>query len=199
MPRAFLAFATLAALAVPAAAAPDTVEKTDVLDFEIVRHADGTTTMRDSSYELTFPGHAEAAASAVDAPSGGKRMTGQVSLMGADDFYYMYVIPIPLDVPYNVDVGLGAARDNALKVINAKIVKETRENLGGLEFRHTVADGEADGKKVHVNFYVAWDATHHTALGFFTGEMAGHKAAYDAFPKSFKFHKTGKNPPAIAG
>jgi hypothetical protein len=186
-------------LAVAPDAAADVTLQTGALDFELVEHA-GTFTLRDAAYELTFSHKPEVTEAKQDAPSGVKlkTMTAMASF-GQIDAYGLFLLPIPKNVPYNVEQGIRKARDGAFNGVGVKMISDVAMTVGGIPGRKATATGVVSGINVTVELRIAFDKPHHTMIGLMalTGSPE-FPAATAAFLSSLQI-KPGEAPPAGDG
>jgi hypothetical protein len=180
-------------------AAADVTLQTGALDFELVQHA-GNFTLRDAAYELTFSHKPEVTEAKQDAPSGVKlkTMTAMASF-GQIDAYGLFLLPIPKNVPYNVEQGIRQARDGAFNGVGVKMISDVAIDVGGIPGRKATATGVVSGVKVTVELRIAFDKSHHTMIGLMglTGSPE-FPAATAAFLSSLQI-KPGQAPPAGDG
>lgn len=180
-------------------AAADVTLQTGALDFELVEHA-GTFTLRDAAYELTFSHKPEVTEAKQNAPSGVKlkTMTAMASF-GQIDAYGLFLLPIPRNVPYNVDQGIRQARDGAFNGVGVKMISDVAMTVAGIPGRKAIATGMVNGMKVTVELRIAFDKPHHTMIGLMglTGSPE-FPAATTAFLSSLQI-KPGEAPPAGDG
>jgi hypothetical protein len=174
------------------------VTKTGVLDFELAE-ADGHFVLRDDAYELTFPFKPDVEGGDQVAPSGAKLHIASGLAEKGNDIFGFFIIPVPKNVPYDVDKGLKGARDGALAKINGKLETETATKMDSLKGRKSIATASVGGQSLHVEMVLAFDKDRHTVLGMFTTTGgATATAAGNDFIGSFKV-KTGKGPDAGDG
>jgi hypothetical protein len=194
-----LAVADARVLAVAPDAAADVTLQTGALDFELVEHA-GTFTLRDAAYELTFSHKPDVTEAKQDAPSGVKlkTMTAMASF-GQIDAYGLFLLPIPKNVPYNVEEGIRKARDGAFNGVGVKMISDVAMTVGGIPGRKATATGVVSGINVTVELRIAFDKSHHTMIGLMalTGSPE-FPAATAAFLSSLQI-KPGEAPPAGDG
>ena len=187
----------LALLASTAAADAPKITKAVALDFDLVDN--GTSfVLQDSAFAVTFPKHPKVKVEAKTSASGIALSPLTAVATIDEDFYVLVVLPIPKDVPYDVDKGMSGTRDGALGNISGTIVSESATTLGGIaKARKTVATAVVGGKTLRVDMIVAWDDTHRCLIAIFTATTATDSTAIArAFLGSFKFNKAGKAPPA---
>jgi hypothetical protein len=172
---------------------------TGVLDLELVEHGK-LFVLRDEAYEIAFPIIPQVEGRDQVAPSGAKLHTASVVASNDSDIYGLLLIPVPQGVPYEIEKGLTGTRDDTLKNINAKLVSETQTTFGGLQGRKATGRAEAGGKDLQIDFYFAYDKSHHTMIGLLvaTAQAAPPKEATD-FIASFKVNPDGHAPPAGNG
>jgi hypothetical protein len=180
-------------------AAADVTLQTGALDFELVEHA-GTYTLRDAAYELTFSHKPDVSETKQDAPSGVKlkTMTAMASF-GQIDAYGLFLLPIPRNVPYDVEQGIRKARDGAFNGVGVKMTSDVATTVGGIPGRKATATGVVSGVSVTVELRIAFDKPHHTMIGLMalTGSPE-FPAATTAFLSSLQI-KPGEAPPAGDG
>jgi hypothetical protein len=195
--KATVADASTVAVAPDATA--DVTLQTGALDFELVQHA-GTFTLRDAAYELTFSHKPAVTEAKQDAPSGVKlkTMTAMASF-GQIDAYGLFLLPIPKNVPYDVEQGIQKARDGAFNGVGVKMVSDVAMDVAGIPGRKAIAKGVVSGMNVTVELRIAFDKSHHTMIGLMglTGSPE-FPAATTAFLSSLKI-KPGDAPPAGDG
>ena len=168
-----------------------------VLDLEIVDRGGGKFTVRDDAYSLTFPGKPDASVSPQQAPNGQPLEPASVMVATNDDVYGFFMMPIPKELPYDVKVGMDAARDGAFGNVQGKVTKEITTTLGGLTGRKSVGTANFGGKNVTIELTMAWDAGHHTLVSCFTATTAAATTQADKdFIASFTVNPKGKNPPS---
>ena len=171
------------------------VTKTGVADFELVEH-DGVFTVRDDSYEITFPIRPTVNASTETSPTGVDVKTASALVDNEpDDIYGAFWILLPKGVPYDVEGGTNGARDGMLKNINGKLVDEKPFSLSGLAGRKVTATAMAGGNKMNIELYLAWDEGHRVMTGLFVAGVHTPTAAQKAYAASFKVNAKGKAPP----
>jgi len=184
---------------VPIDAAADVTVQTGALDFELVTHA-GTYTLRDAAYELTFSAEPQVTEDKEAAPDGTKLKTlsAMVSI-GEVDAYGLFMVPIPKNVPYNIEQGMRAARDGAFTNAGVKMVSDVAVTVGGIPGRKATAKGVMSGINVTLELRIAFDKSHHTLIGLvgITGSKE-FPAATNAFLASLQI-KPGEAPPAGDG
>ena len=115
----------------PVDAAADVTVQTGALDFELVTHA-GSYTLRDAAYELTFSTKPQVTEDKEAAPNGTKLKTlSAMASVGAIDAYGLFMVPIPKNVPYNVEQGIRQARDGAFNNVGVTMVSDVAATIGG--------------------------------------------------------------------
>ncbi len=179
----------------PTPATPPKVTKTSALDLELVEQDGGKYTVRDEAYEVTFPVKPEVTGGVQPAPNGmNLRTATAMGQKSNTEAYAFFLIPIPKDVDYNVQVGLDGARDGAIKNINGTLISEVEAQVGGLKGRKVIASTEMGGQKLYLQMHYAWDPDHKTMVGMFvTGES---QTLPDDFAKTLKVNPKGKAPPS---
>jgi hypothetical protein len=193
------AVADAGVVAVAPDAAADVTLQTGALDFELVQHA-GTFTLRDAAYELTFSHKPDVTEAKQDAPSGVKlkTMTAMASF-GQIDAYGLFMLPIPKNVPYNVEQGIQKARDGAFNGVGVKMVSDVAMDVAGIPGRKAIGKGVVSGVNVTVELRIVFDKSHHTMIGLMalTGS-AEFPAETTGFLSSLQI-KPGEAPPAGDG
>jgi hypothetical protein len=184
---------------VPIDAAPDVTVATGALDFELVKRT-GSFTLRDAAYELTFTNEPSVTEAKQDAPSGVKLKTlSAMASLGDTDAYGLFMIPIPKNVPYNIEQGMRQARDGAFNNVGVKMVSDVAATVGGIPGRKSIGKGTVSGISVTLELQIVFDKPHHTLLGLIA--VTGAKdfpAATTAFLASLQI-KPGEAPPAGDG
>ena len=186
-------------LAAAAGSAKDVTLQTGALDFELVEHA-GTFILRDAAYEMTFSNKPSVTEAKEDAPSGVKLKTlTAMASISEMDAYGLFLLPIPKNVPYNIEEGVKKARDGAFTNMGVKLVSDVDTTVGGIPGRKATATGTISGVKVTVELRIAFDKAHHTMIGLMglTGSGA-FPAATTSFLSSLQI-KPGEGPPAGDG
>jgi hypothetical protein len=91
---------------------------------------------------------------------------------GNDRFGGLIYIPIPKDIPYDVQKGLKGARDGMLGMFEGKYdAKDEKTTLGGLEANHVTAEGSREGHRFHVEAWIAFDPVGRTVYGLMALRM----------------------------
>ncbi len=173
-----------------------TVTKTNVADFDLIEQ-NGRFTLHDDSYDIVFPLKPQLQSSTETAPSGAKVPTvTALAERGTDEIYGLFLLLVPSNVPYDVDVGMKGARDGVLKNTNGKLLSEKTETFGGLTSRIDVASAVMGGVTLYIELHLAWDAAHRTMIGAFVAHKGSAPTDSDkAFVASFKVNAKGKATP----
>ncbi len=169
---------------------PGPPESTGVLDLQLQRipGAGGKESFRVLSPRVSIDLDTRPAMSKEDmaAPDGSMipaAMGLSSSDSGADGFLYL---PIPKDREYNVETGIKGARDGFMKMFDPGYqAKDEPAKLGPFDATHVIADGERQGLKLHVEAWIAWDASAYTMYGVMALRMQGDATGVAALANSF--------------
>ena len=170
---------------------PGPPESTGVLDLQLQRipGAGGKESFRVLSPRVTIDLNTRPAMSKEDmAAPDGSMIPAAIGLSsnntGADGFLYL---PIPKDRVYNVETGIKGARDGFMKMFDPGYkAKDEPAKLGPFDATHVIADGERGGMKLHVEAWIAWDASAYTMYGVMALRMQGDATGVAALASSFK-------------
>ncbi|MFT3699597.1 MAG: hypothetical protein QM831_40995 [Kofleriaceae bacterium] len=184
-----LAFACLCVVVSSSAAEP-----TGTLDF-VVDQKGTTYVLHDDAYTLTFPGKPDI--SVQDQQGSGTPAMKFVSASyaaGADGCSFLLLM-VPDNTAYDIDKGMTGARDGAVSHINGKLVREVDASIGTLKGKHAFIEATIEGKKSHVDLYLAWDEKHRSLVGLITAtDQSAPTKAQKAFVASFKTSPKGATP-----
>jgi hypothetical protein len=170
--------------------------KTNVADFELTEQ-NGKFLLHDDSYDIVFPIKPQLASSTETSPTGAKVPTvTALAERGTDEIYGLFLLLVPSNVPYDVDVGTKGARDGVLKNTNGKLLSEKSETFGGLSGKMDVASATMQGLTLYIELHLAWDPTHRVMIGAFVAHKGSAPTEADkAFVSSFKVNPKGKATP----
>lgn len=170
---------------------PEKVEKTSALDLELASRG-GRYTVRNASFEITFPSRPSIQESKDRAPDGTVLKSGMALGRAGTGELGFFVLPIPSGVSYDVPKGMAGARDGALKNIGAKLLGETDAKLGGLDGRKISASAQQGATTFYVELYLAWDERHRSLMGVFVSSTSQTLSeAGRAFVESLKIKEGG--------
>lgn len=199
---------TAAAAATPPAAKekkpPPPPTPTGVLDLEIQRMpADGATR---ASYHLLMPKFSQQfrARPKVErqdtpTPDGLAKIASAFAISSVGEtFDGLIYVPIPEDIEYDVPKGLKGARDGMLKMMKITSVKDEESTLGPLKANHVTATGSAQGQKLRVEAWIAFDDASRTLYGLMALRKEGVRDGIDALHAGFTARDAKPEAPAAA-
>lgn len=148
----------------PSAPAPvppprERVRPTGVLDLELATRGDRHT-VRNATFEVTFPGRPVVQAQRDAAPSGEQVTSALAVAQHRGDQLAFAVTPMPAG-PYDPVAGINGARDGAIRNVGAKLVAEVDTTIGGLAAKKVTATAKQGSQTVYLEMHLAWDAAHH--------------------------------------
>lgn len=155
--------------------------------------------LSDSTFEVTFPTKPQLDTSPTTTPAGA--MPGCSAFVDEGSVSYgVSLIAAPHDLAYDLARGLAGARDQTLAAVQAALVSDQPDHLGGRAARHVV--GKSASGSQRFDLYLQWDGDHRTMILVLGLQKAGAAAApFQSFVASFKRHDSVRwpiDPPAPA-
>jgi hypothetical protein len=191
--RRLLTIALAGLFALPAYA--ESASPAGALDLELVEHDNGSFTLRDAAYEITFPDQPKVTGAPGEARA--------IASSGEDVVQIAFTVAGGTRVldAKGIKAVLGDTRDATLAPsfwdgVAPKVLGEQPSTVGGIPGRRTRATGKMSGQALMMDLWVGWDVRHRTVLMLMTVSPDKTRSkAIRAFWASFKV-KAGKGPPA---